>query len=491
MLTAGLLLLSAPGCDRTLPPLPETVVVVDTDLPIPLAASQLRIDLYTEEGVWFESADFSRPDARDWPASFSVYSDDAEAMHVRRVWVRLRAYLDGYTRDYRGENPHTWGQPSQSPKGGAPRLVRDGEDVTPPSEPEPLLSIDRLVLVELEPATKRYAPVVLRAACLGTSAVFGVDPARLVMGEAESCVDTEKTRTKVEVLALERDPPPTSRTAAWLSEPPCPSVDDASERVCIPGGATVLGTPDLLSSIQIAAQPVRTFGLHRFFLDRREVTVGRFRQALADGFKPPQMPIANDGPLGSKGTTTCTFSQEPLDREAFAMSCISWSTARAFCRFIGGDLPTEAQWEHAATVAGHATKTHYPWGNEPPDCERAAYGRAFVGGHTGECIGKGTSPPPPEDSDRDLSPLGVNALAAGLSEWVMDLPLAYDAPCWTDAPLIDPRCGDPEQPSLQRSIRGANYLMPEMVHSTTRFADKAEGRFGPVGFRCAYAEVGP
>jgi formylglycine-generating enzyme required for sulfatase activity len=472
--------------------LPEVVVVVDTDLPVPLAVSRLRVDLYGDDGVWFESADFSRPDPRDWPVSFGIYADDPDAKRARRVWVRLRGYLDGHTRDYRGENPHTWGAPDgEGTPGGAPRLVEGGADVTPASEPEPLMSVDRLVLVEIAPATKSYAPVVLRAACLGTSAVLGNDPARLVAGEAESCVDAEKTRAKVEALAGALEPPPISRAGTWLADPPCPPADGASERVCIPGGATILGTRDLISGIQLAAQPVRIVGLHRYGLDRHEVTVARFRQALAEGFVPPAMPLANEGPLGPKSTSTCTFSAAPLDREEYALNCISWSAARAFCQFAGGDLPTEAQWEHAATVAGHATKTHYPWGNDLPDCDRAAYGRIDVGKTKGECIDKGLSPPPPADSARDLSPLGVNALAAGVSEWVLDAPRPFSDPCWIDAPLVDPRCGDPAEPEAERSLRGANYLLPEMVLSTTRFADAADGTFGPVGFRCAYVEVGP
>ncbi len=487
-LAVGVASSSAAGCESSLPPLPEVVVVIDTDLPVPLAVSRLRVDLYTEEGVWFETADFSRPDPRDWPTSFGVYADESGS--ARRVWLRARAYLDGHTRDYRGENPHRWDAPEGAATSDGPRLIVGGEDATPPSEPEPLVAIDRLVLLSLEPETKSYAPILLRAACLGTSAVFGVDPARLVPGEAESCVDTEKTRVPVEVLAP-GTPPAQSLSGTWLAEPACPPRDDASARVCIPGGATVLGTRDLVSGIELAAQPVRVLGQHRFFLDRYEITVGRFRQALAEGFSPPVLPLANAGPLGSTGTSTCTFSAEPLGREEHALSCVSWATARAFCQFSGGDLPTEAQWEHAATVAGHATKTRYPWGNEAPDCDRAAYGRVVAGGQTGECVDEGPLPPPAADSARDLSPLGVIALAAGLSEWVLDTPAPYADPCWVNGPLVDARCGDPDAPSEERSLRGANYILPEMVFSTTRFLDAADGMFGPLGFRCAYPGSGP
>lgn len=481
------------GCDTALPPLPEIVLVVDTDLPVALAASQLRVDLYTAQGEWFESSDLARPDPGDWPVSFGVYSDDPT--RPRRAWVRLRAYISGKTRTYRGERPHRWDPPRDDPEGPsrAPRLLRDGHDVTPTSEPEPLITVDRLVLIELVPDTRQRVSLVLHGACVGTSAVFGADPAHLVPGEARSCIDHEKTLAPVKLLAPEADSDlvPPSLQGTWLAEPRCPPRDDTAARVCVPGGATVLGTTDLLSSVEIPSSPVRIFGLHRYFLDRDEITVGQFRQALSEGLAPSALPLANPGALGTKAPATCTWSTDPRDREAYPLNCVSWATARDYCLHQGGDLPTEAQWEHAATVAGHPTKVDYPWGNEEPDCDRAAFGRVIVGGSKGQCLDRGPLPPPASDSAHDLSPLGLRALGAGLSEWALDTPAPYTDPRWLDAPILDPRCGDPAEPSPQRSIRGANYILPEMVHSTIRFLDKDKAYFAPTGFRCAYPEASP
>ena len=60
-----------------------------------------------------------------------------------------------------------------------------------------------------------------------------------------------------------------------------------------------------------------------------------------------------------------------MGREDYPLPCASWRLARAFCQSQGGDLPTEAQWEYAASAAGRPYKTLYPWGDDDPTCARA------------------------------------------------------------------------------------------------------------------------
>ncbi len=91
------------------------------------------------------------------------------------------------------------------------------------------------------------------------------------------------------------------------------------------------------------------------------------------------------------------------------VSHVSWYEARAFCRWAGRRLPSEAEWEMAAVVetdSGH--KRAFPWGDEPASAARANLDSDRLG-----VVDVGAYP----DSD---SPSGCRQMIGNVWEWTDD-----------------------------------------------------------------------
>ncbi|HSO40054.1 MAG TPA: SUMF1/EgtB/PvdO family nonheme iron enzyme [Labilithrix sp.] len=481
-----------------LAPYGEAILVVDTDLPVPRVASRLRVDVYTSDGTWIATRDDVRPDPRDWPVSFSVYADDDSRDHI--LLVRLRAYPDGRQVPYRGFAYAPLPELLREIPGGngQPRLLVGGGDLTPPLEPDPVVTVDRVVRVTLEAGLRGRVPIVLRGACAGRQA-------RLAnVAEAASCSDGDEPLVPlVEAVLEESTATDVPSVAGSYGDEPCPAAAPADARACVPGGAFVLGDAFYrpTTATLVDARPERIVRLTRFAIDRDEVTVGRFRAALARGFAPPLAVgvTERDGAPGGD-PAACTFSAAPRGREGYALSCVAWVTARAFCAFEGGALPTEAQWEYAALAARRARKAVFPGGDEPPSCAQAVWGRSLA---YAECGDRSAGPVPVDDATADVNALGIRNLAGGLEEHTADSHAAFRDDCWTSAPSVDPSCtlpappeclADPTSlecrvgPNWHHSVRGGSwYSSAEDLRGAIRANDATAGSMTTLlGFRCVY-----
>ena len=398
-----------------------------------------------------------------------------------------------------------WDAPS--PDGGAPpaapiltSLLVDGADLTPATEPQPNLAIDRLIDVQVRPARRATVAVLLRGECLGTQAD---------LAGGRSCVDTAGVLAPVAqaplVDGLQR--PGASVAGSWAAEAPLDctgalrpasiSSDGIAlfdEEVCVPGGAYTVGSAQLVGRGDQNGVPQQVAVVDPMRLDKFEVSVARYREALRQGFKSPDdSPTANDGfidPLALVDPNACTFSGDaaaphsPEFREKLPLNCVSWTTARALCRFLGGDLPTEVQWEWAATAASRPAKTVYPTGDTLPDCSHAVYGRSM---DTSACIDSGVGPTDLDDpvALADLTPGGVAGMTGNVSEWALDSFHPYGDPCWWQAPLRNVQCWEDEAPL--RAQRGGHWAqIPSGLPAAERNSFSPSG-FIDRGVRCARA----
>jgi len=98
----------------------------------------------------------------------------------------------------------------------------------------------------------------------------------------------------------------------------------------------------------------------------------------------------------------------PDGREPHPVTYVSWSDALAFCRWSGGVLPSEAQWERAAR--GDDDRT-WPWGDDPPTCDRATFA-------TTDTAPVGLYP-------SGASPFGAYDMAGNAWEWTSSASRAY------------------------------------------------------------------
>jgi formylglycine-generating enzyme required for sulfatase activity len=219
-----------------------------------------------------------------------------------------------------------------------------------------------------------------------------------------------------------------------------------ADRVNVPAGpftqGSVRGEED--------ERPARKVTLKAFAIDRTEVTRADYAGCVA-AHRCKATPAASPAAASAAGE----------DADKLPVTGVDWNDAQAYCRFAGGRLPTEAEWEKAARGTDGR---EYPWGEEA-DCARGNWGN-FEG--EGPCADKNPGRPVAVGKYASgASPYGVLDLGGNVWEWVAD---KYDE---------DPK---------RRVVRGGSccsyFVGPRAAN---RNAWAPDHRDGDLGFRCAGA----
>ncbi|MEO7093185.1 MAG: SUMF1/EgtB/PvdO family nonheme iron enzyme, partial [Polyangiales bacterium] len=151
---------------------------------------------------------------------------------------------------------------------------------------------------------------------------------------------------------------------------PCEGAPLPADTTCVVGSVVKLGVvnTNVCAPAGCAVEaPEHTVALTRFFLDDHEVTVRRFRNWWNLGAVAPKagdvMFTAGDGtvitwkaawkvvePTKADGSNDATWlGQTVSTNDDAAINYVDWPTALAFCAAFGRRLPTEAEWEAAAS----------------------------------------------------------------------------------------------------------------------------------------------
>ncbi len=186
--------------------------------------------------------------------------------------------------------------------------------------------------------------------------------------------EAQHTETVLQTLQMFTDG--TYRPERRYQAPIAAAVDDA--RVTVPGGSFAVGAAANGFSYD-CERPRHECKVQDFALDRLPVSNARHLEFMADGgYARPELwsvegwqwrtQHAIDAPLywqrDGGGWAVRTFDQMASVDPAQPVSHVSWFEADAHARWAGGRLPTEAEWERAATGdRDPATSTRYPWGD--------------------------------------------------------------------------------------------------------------------------------
>jgi formylglycine-generating enzyme required for sulfatase activity len=220
---------------------------------------------------------------------------------------------------------------------------------------------------------------------------------------------------------------------------------DGSILVHVPGGEFVMGDGG-------EDNPVHTVGLSSFWIYRTKVTNRMYSICIAAG----QCAAPQDD-------EAVRALSDPR-RQDFPVVNVDWEQAAAYCRFVAGRLPSEAQWEKTARGPDGNI---YPWGDAAPTCDLS---------NIKDCIG--------DKSDVFDHPAGKSYyealdLAGNVFEWVADW---YTPVYYSESPGVDPLGPDIGE---VRSVRSTGFTSePEVVSSARRFYLKPEEHRLDLGFRC-------
>jgi len=183
----------------------------------------------------------------------------------------------------------------------------------------------------------------------------------------------------------------------------------ANNTVVIPAGPYIsggLGEPPIeiggdLDSVDVPAE--RTIDLPEFAIDRTEVSNAEYRMITSPSNETtvvaPLYPHSKSILLGSG--------------DDYPVAEINWSQARAYCRFLGKDLPSDSEWEKArrgGLVIGDQRnpmpRRNAPWGSidtTPANLKDSRLGDEHA--------------VPVDANPGDVSPYGVLDLAGNVQEW--------------------------------------------------------------------------
>lgn len=238
------------------------------------------------------------------------------------------------------------------------------------------------------------------------------------------------------------------------------------EWVVVPAGEFLMGAAETDTQATPDEKPQHKVHLDPYLIGKYEVTNAQYHAFVkATGHRLPENCCDPRYNIWKGDVVIPGVEELPVIN-------VSWDDAVAFCQWVGGRLPTEAEWEKAARGTDGRL---YPWGNEAPSGNRANYSFDPVS------IWEGPASLAKKDQYTfGKSPYGTFEMAGNVWEWVQDW---YDPDYYKNSPAKNPK--GPEKGDA-RVIRGASWRnTADMLRASNRNKHAPTERRVYIGFRCA------
>ena len=228
---------------------------------------------------------------------------------------------------------------------------------------------------------------------------------------------------------------------------------DGLKYVWIAPGKFLMGCSPNDNDCSAPEKPAHQVTLSRaYWIGQTEVTIGAYKRFVgATNVKLP--PVAPKLDRGWK-------------RDTFPIVDVIWEEANQYCTWVGGRLPTEAEWEYAAR--GGSSQARYG------DLTAIAWFKENAGNQTHEVAAK------------LANGFGLFDTLGNVWEWVNDW---YDPNYYQSGVAQDPSGPAGGQ---EKVLRGGSWIVdPKLLRASDRYSIKPDARSDFFGFRCVWAPKTP
>lgn len=252
--------------------------------------------------------------------------------------------------------------------------------------------------------------------------------------------------------------PPAKGTPApspTRSEEPEPESACPKGMLPVPAGTLWLGSPD--GRGEANERPEQKVEVAEHCLHQREVTVAEYQACATNKACPPlptEVRLLSALPEAEHRAQSALCSANLADNADLPASCVSFEDAARYCAWKGLRLPTEAEWEWAAT--GGDDKLAWPWGSALPSDDNVCWNRRA----------------PCRVGSRNAGAFDIHDLGGGVSEW-------------TSTPFGPYGAAAPDP--TKKVVRGGSWesVSPDALRPERRTAQPVSYRDVTLGFRCA------